>query len=142
VHIRTAVEGSLRCLRTDYIDLPYLHRIGPNTPIEETVGALADLVNAGKVRFIGVSEALAQTIRRAHAIHPLSVVQTEYSLFERSVETNGLLASVRELGIGFVFYSPLGRGLLTGELRNPETLDPTDIRRTDPDPWHSTDQVP
>ncbi len=131
-HLRRAIEGSLRRLRTDYIDLLYLHRIDPNTPIEDTIGALAELVHEGKLRFIGVSEASVQTIRRAHATYPLTAVQTEYSLFERGAETHGVLALVRELGIGFVSYSPLGRGFLTGELRNLDKLDTTDFRRTDP----------
>ena len=131
-HIRTAVEGSLRRLRSDFIDLLYLHRIDPNTPIEVTIGALSQLVKEGKVRHIGVSEASAQTIRRAHAVHPLTAVQTEYSLFERGVERDGVLATVRELGIGFVSYSPLGRGFLTGGLKGTDQLDATDFRRLDP----------
>ena len=130
--VRKAVEGSLSRLKTDYIDLLYLHRIDPTTPIEETIGVLAQLVREGKVRFIGVSEASPQTIRKAHAIHPLTAVQTEYSLFERGVETNGVLETVRSLGIGFVSYSPLGRGFLTGELKSLDKLDATDFRRTDP----------
>jgi aryl-alcohol dehydrogenase-like predicted oxidoreductase len=130
--IQKAVEGSLSRLKTDYLDLLYLHRIDPTTPIEDTIGALAGLVKQVKIRFIGVSEASVQTIRKAHATHPLTAVQTEYSLFERGVEANGVLAAVRELGIGFVSYSPLGRGFLTGELKNPDQLDATDFRRTDP----------
>jgi aryl-alcohol dehydrogenase-like predicted oxidoreductase len=132
VHIRKAVEGSLGRLKTDYIDLPYLHRIDPNTPVEDTVGALSDLVSEGKVRLIGVSEASAQTIRKAHAVHPPTAVQTEYSLFERGVETTGVLSTVRELGIGFASYSPLVRGFLTGRLKNFDGLDASDFRRTDP----------
>lgn len=132
VHVRKAVEGSLQRLRTDFIDLLYLHRIDPWTPIEETIDALAGLVKDGKVRYIGVSEASPATIRRAHAVHPLTAVQTEYSLFERGVEGNGVLQTVRELGIGFVSYSPLGRGFLTGELKGLERLAPDDFRRFDP----------
>ncbi|NEI74530.1 aldo/keto reductase [Rhizobium lusitanum] len=131
-YVRAAVEGSLRRLGTDFIDLLYLHRIDPETPIEETIGALAMLVREGKVRTIGVSEASAATIRKAHAIHPLTAVQTEYSLFERGVECNDVLGTIRELGIGFVSYSPLGRGFLSGELKNLDSLAPTDFRRFDP----------
>jgi aryl-alcohol dehydrogenase-like predicted oxidoreductase len=112
-YLRQAVEGSLRRLRTDHLDLYYLHRVDPQVPVEESVGAMADLVRAGKVRHLGLSEASPQSIRRAHATHPLTAVQTEYSLFTRDVEENGVLATTRELGIGFVAYSPLGRGLLT-----------------------------
>jgi aryl-alcohol dehydrogenase-like predicted oxidoreductase len=130
--VRSAVEGSLGRLRTDYIDLLYLHRIDPTTRIEETIGVLAQLVREGKVRFIGVSEASALTIRKAHATHPLTAVQSEYSLFERGVETNEVLATVRKLGIGFVSYSPLGRGLLAGKLKSLDELDATDFRRSDP----------
>lgn len=132
VHLRAAVEGSLRRLRTGCIDLLYLHRIDPATPVEDTMGALARLVQEGKVRYLGVSEASAATIRKAHAVHPLTAVQTEYSLFERGVERNGVLAAVRELGIGFVSYAPLGRGFLSGQLRNLDQLAPTDFRRFDP----------
>jgi aryl-alcohol dehydrogenase-like predicted oxidoreductase len=132
VHVRKAVEGSLRRLRTDFIDLLYLHRIDPDTPIEETVRALAGLVKEGKVRYIGVSEASPATIRRAHAIHPLTAVQTEYSLFERSAEHNGVLQTVRDLGIGFVSYAPLGRGFLSGDLKDPDKLASDDFRRFDP----------
>lgn len=131
-YVRKAVEGSLRRLRADFVDLIYLHRIDPATPIEDTIGALAELVWEGKARYIGVSEASAMTIRKAHAIHPLTAVQTEYSLFERGVEHNDVLATVRELGIGFVSYAPLGRGFLTGELKNLDKLAPTDFRRSDP----------
>lgn len=131
-HIRRAVDGSLRRLRTDVIDLVYLHRIDPATPIEVAIGALAGLVHEGKVRYIGLSEASASTIRKAHAVHPLTAVQMEYSLFERVAERNGVLAAVRELGIGFVSYSPLGRGFLTGALKALDKLHATDFRRFDP----------
>ena len=131
-YVRKAVEGSLRRLRTDFVDLLYLHRIDPDTPIEETVSALAGLVKEGKVRYIGVSEASPATIRRAHAVHPLTAVQTEYSLFERGVEHNGVLQTVRELGIGFVSYSPLGRGFLSGDLKDLDKLAADDFRRFDP----------
>jgi aryl-alcohol dehydrogenase-like predicted oxidoreductase len=131
-HLRAAVEGSLRRLRTDFIDLLYLHRIDPDTPIEETVGALAGLVKEGKVRYIGVSEASPATIRRAHAVHPLTAVQTEYSLFERGVEHNGVLQTIRDLGIGFVSYAPLGRGFLSGDLKDLDKLAPDDFRRFAP----------
>ena len=128
-YIKTAIERSLRHLETDYVDLYYLHRIDPTVEIEESIGALKDLVAAGKVRYIGVSEAAAATIRRAHAVHPLTAVQTEYSLFERSPETNDVLKTVKELGIGFVSYSPLGRGFLTGRLQTSE-LPADDFRKT------------
>ncbi|RKT14318.1 aryl-alcohol dehydrogenase-like predicted oxidoreductase [Paraburkholderia sp. RAU2J] len=131
-HIRKAVEGSLRRLKTDVIDLVYLHRIDPATPIEVTIGALAGLVHDGKIRYIGLSAASATTIRRAHAVRPLTAVQMEYSLFERGAERNGVLAAVRELGIGFISCSPLGRGFLTGTLKDLDTLHPTDFRRFDP----------
>ncbi|MFF4041259.1 aldo/keto reductase [Streptomyces sp. NPDC001816] len=131
-HLRTAVDGSLGRLGVEQIDLLYLHRIDPKIPIEESVGAMADLVVAGKVGHIGLSEASAATIRRAHATHPLTAVQNEYSLFERGVEHNGVLEAARELGIGFVPYSPLGRGMLTGALTSLEGLDDSDFRRHDP----------
>lgn len=130
-HVVKAIEGSLRRLKTDYIDLVYLHRIDPAIPIEETVSALSKLVAAGKIGHLGLSEAAAGTIRRAHAVHPITAVQTEYSLFERSIEVNGVLETVRELGIGFVPYSPLGRGFLTGQLKL-DQLHPTDFRNHDP----------
>ncbi|WP_213307859.1 aldo/keto reductase [Paraburkholderia sacchari] len=132
VHVRSAVEGSLRRLRTDCIDLVYLHRIDPQTPIEETMGLLGRLVTEGKIRYVGVSEASAATIRKAHAVHPLTAVQSEYSLFERGVEANGVLQTVRELDIGFVSYSPLGRGFLGGKLTSLDGLAPDDFRRQDP----------
>ncbi|MCX4775186.1 aldo/keto reductase (plasmid) [Streptomyces sp. NBC_01260] len=126
-YIRRSIEGTLRRLGTDYLDLYYLHRVDPDVPVEESFGALAELVQAGLVRHLGISEAGPATIRRAHAVHPLTAVQTEYSLFTRDVEVNGVLDTVRELGIGFVAYSPLGRGFLTGTIRGtsdiPEGLD-------------------
>jgi aryl-alcohol dehydrogenase-like predicted oxidoreductase len=128
-YIKTAIDRSLRHLGTDYVDLYYLHRIDPKVEIEESIGALKELVEAGKVRYIGVSEAAPATIRRAHAVHPLTAVQTEYSLFERSPESNDVLKTVRELGIGFVSYSPLGRGFLTGRLNTSE-LPPDDFRKS------------
>jgi aryl-alcohol dehydrogenase-like predicted oxidoreductase len=126
--VRKSIEGSLRRLGTDHIDLYYQHRLDPAVPIEETVGALADLVGQGKVRFIGLSEVGPGIVRRAHAVHPLSAVQSEYSLWERGVEKK-LLPVLRELGIGFVAYSPLGRGLLTGKIKSPEELESSDWRR-------------
>jgi aryl-alcohol dehydrogenase-like predicted oxidoreductase len=130
-HVRKSIEDSLRRLGTDYIDLYYQHRLDPNVPIEETVGALADLVKQGKVRFIGLSEVGPAIVRRAHAVHPLSAIQSEYSLWERGVEEK-LLPVLRELGIGFVAYSPIGRGFLTGKIKSPEDLEATDWRRNNP----------
>ncbi|MFI1470527.1 aldo/keto reductase [Streptomyces wuyuanensis] len=130
-NIRTAVDGSLRRLGTDHIDLYYQHRVDPDTPIEETVGALADLVAEGKVRHIGLSEAGPATIRRAHAVHPVAALQTEYSLWTRDPETE-LLPLLRELGIGFVPYSPLGHGFLTGKIRSTDDFAQDDWRRTNP----------
>ncbi|MGW1916810.1 aldo/keto reductase [Streptomyces sp. NPDC002076] len=130
-HIVRAIKGSLGRLGIERIDLVYLHRIDPTVPIEETISAMAGLVKAGQVRHLGLSEASAATVRRAHAVHPITAVQTEYSLFERGVEANGVLATVRELGIGFVPYSPLGRGFLTGRL-NPADLHASDFRNSDP----------
>jgi aryl-alcohol dehydrogenase-like predicted oxidoreductase len=131
-YIRRSLEGSLRRLGTDRIDLYYQHRVDPSVPAAETFGALGELVAEGKVRYLGISEASAETIRAAHAAAPLSAVQTEYSLFTRTVETNGVLDTVRELGIGFVAYSPLGRGMLTGTLRSVADLPADDFRRTAP----------
>ncbi|MFE9968519.1 aldo/keto reductase [Streptomyces sp. NPDC005525] len=131
-YVRRALERSLRNLGADHVDLYYLHRIDPNVPIEETVGALAELVAEGKVRHLGVCEASAQTIRRAHAVHPLTAVQTEYSLFERGIEHNGVLDALCELGIGLVAYSPLGRGFLSGAITSPDDFAEDDWRRTDP----------
>src|SRR6202165_3373022 len=130
-NIRVAVEGSLKRLGTDYIDLYYQHRVDPTTPIEETVGALSDLVKEGKVRRIGLSEAAPDTIRRAHAVHPITAVQTEYSLWTRDPEAN-VLPLLRELGIGFVAYSPLGRGFLTGQIRSVGRLGADDFRSNNP----------
>jgi aryl-alcohol dehydrogenase-like predicted oxidoreductase len=130
-NIRTAVEGSLKRLGTNHIDLYYQHRVDPNTPIEETVGALAELVAEGKVRHIGLSEAGPATIRRAHAVHPVAALQTEYSLWTRDPEAE-VLPLLRELGIGFVPYSPLGHGFLTGTIRSPEELSDDDWRKSNP----------
>jgi aryl-alcohol dehydrogenase-like predicted oxidoreductase len=126
-YVRAACEASLRRLGVDVIDLYYQHRVDPATPIEETVGAMADLVRAGKVRFIGLSEAGAATLRRAHAVHPLTALQSEYSLWTRDPEED-VLAACRELGIGFVAYSPLGRGFLTGRIKRLEDFAPDDYR--------------
>jgi aryl-alcohol dehydrogenase-like predicted oxidoreductase len=126
--VRPALEESLARLGTDYVDVYYLHRVDPSTPIEETVGAMADLVSAGLIRYIGLSEAAPETIRRAHATHPITALQTEYSLFSREPEAE-ILPTTRELGIGFVAYSPLGRGLLTGRFRRREDLPEDDWRR-------------
>ena len=128
---RAAVEGSLKRLGTDHIDLYYQHRMDPKVPVEDTVGALADLVAAGKIRHIGLSEAAPETIRRAHAIHPITAVQSEYSLWTRDPEA-AVLPTLRELGIGFVPYSPLGRGFLTGAITSTDNLDPDDFRRNNP----------
>jgi aryl-alcohol dehydrogenase-like predicted oxidoreductase len=130
-NVRAAVEGSLKRLGTDHIDLYYQHRVDPNIPIEDTVGALATLVAEGKVRYIGLSEAGPDTIRRAHAVHPLAALQTEYSLWTRDPEAE-LLPLLRELGIGFVPYSPLGHGFLTGTIRSNDELSDDDWRKTNP----------
>ncbi|MEV2211549.1 aldo/keto reductase [Streptomyces sp. NPDC050997] len=130
-NIRVAVEGSLRRLGTDYIDLYYQHRVDPDTPIEETVGTLAELVAEGKVRHIGLSEAGVETIRRAHAVHPVAALQSEYSLWTRDPEPE-VLPLLRELGIGFVPYSPLGHGFLTGQIRSTDDFDDTDWRKNNP----------
>src|SRR5512133_1275041 len=130
-HVREALEGSLRRLATDRIDLLYQHRVDPAVPIEETVGAMAELVGQGKVRFLGLSEAAPETIRRAHATHPIAALQTEYSLWTRDPEDE-ILPTVRALGIGFVPYSPLGRGFLTGQITSPEDLASDDWRRSNP----------
>jgi aryl-alcohol dehydrogenase-like predicted oxidoreductase len=130
-YIKASCDGRLKRLGTDVIDLYQLHRVDPNTPIEESVGAMADLVRAGKVRAIGLSEASSDTLRRAHKVHPLASVQTEYSLWTRDPEDN-VLATCRELGIGFLAYSPLGRGFLTGQIRRYEDLAADDYRRNSP----------
>ncbi len=130
-YVRSCVDASLRRLRTDHIDLYYPHRLDKNVPIEETVGALADAVKAGKVRFLGLSEMSAATIRRAHAVHPISAIQTEYSLFSREPE-RALFPTLRELGIGFVGYSPLSRGLLSGVIHKTADLEATDRRQIFP----------
>ncbi|WP_327118601.1 aldo/keto reductase [Nocardia sp. NBC_01730] len=130
-NIRTAVEGSLRRLGTDHIDLYYQHRVDPETPIEDTVDTLADLVTEGKIRHIGLSEAGVNTIRRAHSVHPITALQSEYSLWTRDPEPE-VLPLLRELRIGFVPYSPLGHGFLTGMIRSTEQFDPTDFRATNP----------
>jgi aryl-alcohol dehydrogenase-like predicted oxidoreductase len=130
-YVKQACEGSLARLGTDHIDLYYQHRVDPGTPLEETVGAMAELVAEGKVRYLGLSEAAPATIRRAHAVHPISALQTEYSLWSRDPETE-ILPTLRELGIGFVPYSPLGRGFLTGALRSVDALDADDFRRYSP----------
>lgn len=131
VNVRRAVEGSLTRLGTDYIDLYYQHRMDPGTPIEETVGALAELITEGKIRHYGLSEAGTTTIRRAHAVHPVAALQTEYSLWTRDVEAE-ILPTLRELGIGFVPYSPLGHGMLTGQIRTVDDFPEDDWRRTNP----------
>jgi aryl-alcohol dehydrogenase-like predicted oxidoreductase len=129
--VRKSIEGSLERLGTDYIDLYYQHRVDPKVPIEETVGAMAELVKEGKIRHIGLSEAAPETIRRANAVHPITAVQTEYSLWSRDPEAE-ILPTCRELGIGFVPYSPLGRGFLAGRFTSPDELDANDFRRTGP----------
>jgi aryl-alcohol dehydrogenase-like predicted oxidoreductase len=130
-HIRDVIEASLQRLGTDHLDLLYQHRVDPKVPIEDTVGAMAEAVKAGKVRYLGLSEASPQTLRRALAVHPLSALQSEYSLWERGVEA-AVLPTCRELGIGFVAYSPLGRGFLTGQVKRAEEYGPDDVRRNHP----------
>jgi aryl-alcohol dehydrogenase-like predicted oxidoreductase len=130
-YVHQACDGSLQRLGVDHIDLYYQHRVDPDTPIEETIGAMAELVTEGKVRFLGLSEAAPATIRRAHAVHPISALQTEYSVWSRDPEKE-ILPTLRELGIGFVPYSPLGRGFLTGALRSLDDLDESDFRRYQP----------
>ena len=130
-YVRSACDASLQRTGLDFIDLYYQHRVDPDVPIEETVGAMADLVRAGKVKYLGLSEAAPATIRRAHAVHPITALQTEYSLWSRDVEDE-ILPTVRELGIGFVPYSPLGRGFLTGQFKTPDDLDAGDTRRNHP----------
>src|SRR4051812_7003390 len=130
-YVRKSCEASLRRLQIDCIDLYYQHRVDPDTPVEETVGAMAELVREGKVRFLGLSEAGAETIRRAHGVHPITALQSEYSLWTRDPEAE-VLPVCHELGIGFVPYSPLGRGFLTGKIRKPDDLEATDYRLTTP----------
>ena len=131
LYVLAACDASLERLGTDYIDLYYQHRVDPDTPIEDTVGAMAELVEAGKVRYLGLSEAAPETIRRANAVHPISALQSEYSLWTRDPE-NEVLPTIRELGIGFVPYSPLGRGFLSGRFRSPEDIPEGDFRRENP----------
>src|SRR4051794_25311059 len=130
-NVRRSIEGSLERLGTDHVDLYYLHRVDPNTPIEETVGAMGELVTEGKVRHLGLSEAAPDTIRKAHATHPITALQTEYSLWTRDPEAE-ILPTIRELGIGFVPYSPLGRGFLSGRFKSPDELEENDFRRHGP----------
>jgi aryl-alcohol dehydrogenase-like predicted oxidoreductase len=131
-YVRDACDASLRRLGVDVIDLYYQHRVDPSTPIEETVGAMGELVTAGKVRYLGLSEAAAATIERAHATHPITALQSEYSLFSRDIEDSGVLAKIRALGIGLVPYSPLGRGFVSGTIRSLDDLAPDDYRRHAP----------
>jgi len=128
-YVRKSIERSLRNLGTDYVDLYYLHRLDPNVPIEDTVGAMSRLVEEGKVRYLGLSEVPADILRRACAVHPISALETEYSLFDRRVEDEGIIEAARELGIGFVAYSPLGRGFLSGDIKTPDDFEPNDSRR-------------
>jgi aryl-alcohol dehydrogenase-like predicted oxidoreductase len=131
-YVRKAVDASLQRLGVDTIDLYYQHRVDTQTPIEDTWGAMSEIVQAGKVRHLGISEASAATIRKAHAVHPVTALQTEWSLWTRDVEENDVLATVRELGIGFVAYSPIGRGFLSGQIRSIDDLAPDDFRRNNP----------
>jgi len=131
-YVKQSIDGSLKRLGLDYVDLYQYHRVDAKTPIEETVGALADLVKAGKVRYIGLSEVNASTLRKAHAVSPISSVQSEYSLWSREPETDGVLETCRELGIGFLAYSPLGRGFLTGQIKRFEDFEEDDYRRFSP----------
>lgn len=131
-YVKKALERSLKNLGTDYIDLYYLHRLDPNTPIEETVAAMAELVKEGKIGYIGLSEVSSETIRKAHKVHPLTALQTEYSLFERTSEEAGILDTLKELGIGFVAYSPVGRGFISGDIRSPDDFPENDFRRSIP----------
>lgn len=131
-YVKKALERSLKNLNTDYVDLYYMHRLDKNTPIEETVEAMAELVKEGKAGYIGLSEVSSETVKRAHAVHPITAVQSEYSLFERTAEERGVLKTLQELGIGFVAYSPLGRGFLSGEIRSIDDLPENDFRRAIP----------
>ncbi|SMP19137.1 aldo/keto reductase [Chryseobacterium profundimaris] len=128
-YVKKSVERSLKNLKTDYIDLYYMHRLDKNVPVEETVGAMSDLVKEGKIGYIGLSEVSSETIKKAHAVHPISAVQSEYSLFERTVEEKGVIKTLNELGIGFVAYSPLGRGFLSGNIKTIDDLPENDFRR-------------
>jgi aryl-alcohol dehydrogenase-like predicted oxidoreductase len=128
-YVKKSVERSLKNLKTDYIDLYYMHRLDKNTPIEETVGAMSELVQEGKIKYIGLSEVSSETVKRAHAVHPITAVQSEYSLFERTVEERGVIKTLQELEIGFVPYSPLGRGFLSGQIRSIDDLPENDFRR-------------
>jgi aryl-alcohol dehydrogenase-like predicted oxidoreductase len=128
-YVRKAVERSLKNLGTDHIDLYYLHRVDANVPVEETVGAMSELVKEGKVKYLGLSEVSPETLRKANKVHPISALQTEYSLFEREPEVNGVLATAKELGTGFVAYSPLGRGFITGDIKSPDDFPADDFRR-------------
>ena len=128
-YARKSIERSLRNLGTDYVDLYYLHRLDPNTPIEDSVGMMSRFVEEGKVRYLGLSEVSGDILRRAHAVHPITALQTEYSLFDRGVEETGALQAARDLGIGFVGYSPLGRGFLSGDIKTPNDFEPNDSRR-------------
>lgn len=131
-YIKKAVERSLKNLKTDYIDLYYMHRLDKNTPIEETVDAMSELVKEGKVKYLGLSEVSSETVKKAHKIHPITAVQSEYSLFERTAEERGVLKTLKELEIGFVAYSPLGRGFLSGQIRSIDDLPENDFRRAIP----------
>lgn len=131
-YVKKSIERSLKNLNTDYIDLYYMHRLDKTTPIEETVAAMADLVKEGKIGYIGLSEVSSETVKRANAVHPVTAVQSEYSLFERTVEERGVLETLTELGIGFVAYSPLGRGFLSGQIRSIDDLPEHDFRRAIP----------
>lgn len=131
-YVRSACDASLQRLGVDVIDLYYQHRVDATVPIEETIGAMAELVQAGKVRYLGMSEAAPETVRRAFAVHPITALQTEYSLWSRDPEDDGVLATVRELGVGFVAYSPIGRGFLSGQIRTVDDLDANDFRRFSP----------
>lgn len=131
-YVRASIEGSLQRLGTDHLDLYYLHRVDPNVPIEDTVGAMAELVAQGKVRYLGLSEASAATLERAYAVHPITALQSEYSLWTRDVERNGVLETCARLGIGFVPYSPLGRGFLTGQIASADDLQSDDFRLQTP----------
>jgi aryl-alcohol dehydrogenase-like predicted oxidoreductase len=131
-YVRKSIERSLKNLGTDYIDLYYLHRVDPDTPIEDTVAAMAELVKEGKIGYIGLSEVSADTLKRAHAVHPITAVQSEYSLFERSIEEEGIIDAMQALGVGLVAYSPLGRGFLSGDIKSPDDFQADDFRRSIP----------